>query len=282
MRSAGAAQEAASRWDIATPPDPGLLLGVQMAGFGDRSSDPLDLGVVPFPAVTVAVDLGEDLRMVDDAGRQERGSLVFGLGSRSVRASGSSVECLQIRLSPVVAHAVLDASSELDGTVVGLEAIWGREAGRIEDRLRAARSWEERFQIAGAAIARRLESGRRVDPEVAFAWEQLAEGGGQVRIDQLAAELGWSRKRLWSRFRAQVGLTPKRAAQLIRFDRAAHRLAAGQSPADVAAESGYADQSHLHRETVAFSGMSPTALAAAPWLAVDDVAWAERPSPTTR
>ena len=97
---------------------------------------------------------------------------------------------------------------------------------------------------------------------------------GQVRVERLAAETGWSRKRLWSRFRSQLGLTPKRTAQLIRFDHAAHRLAAGHSAALVAAESGYADQSHLHRDVVAFAGVTPRAVAAAPWLAVDHIAWA--------
>jgi len=97
---------------------------------------------------------------------------------------------------------------------------------------------------------------------------------GQVRVERLAAETGWSRKRLWSRFRSQLGLTPKRAAQLIRFDHAAHRLAAGHSAALVAAESGYADQSHLHRDVVAFAGVTPGAVAVAPWLAVDHIAWA--------
>ena len=55
----------------------------------------------------------------------------------------------------------------------------------------------------------------------------------------------WSRKRLLSRFRSQIGLNPKRALQLIRFDVAAHRLAAGHSPAAAAAAGGYVDQSHL-------------------------------------
>jgi hypothetical protein len=40
------------------------------------------------------------------------------------------------------------------------------------------------------------------------------------------------------------------------------------------AESGYADQSHLHRDVMAFAGLTPAAVAAAPFLAVDDVAWA--------
>ena len=41
----------------------------------------------------------------------------------------------------------------------------------------------------------------------------------------------------------------------------------------VAAGSGYADQSHLHRNVMAFAGMTPATVAVSPFLAVDDVAW---------
>ena len=279
MRSAESAHDAAAVWDIATPSRPGRLPGLSMAGFRARDAGLIDLGLVPFPAVTVAVDLGDDLLIVDEAsGREQRGSVVAGLAPGGVRARGRGLECLQMRLSPVVAHAVLGASPELGGTVVALEDLWGQDAIRIRERLCAAASWDDRFAIAEAALGRRLEAGRAVDPEVAFVWAQTETSQGQVRVDELAADVGWSRKRLWSRFRSQVGLTPKRAARLVRFDHAAHRLAAGDSAALVAAESGYADQSHLHRDAMAFAGMTPTAVAVAPWLAVDHIAWAA-PSP---
>jgi AraC-like DNA-binding protein len=275
MRPAEWARDAAAIWDIATPSRPGRLPGVSMAGFRDRATDPVDLRLVPYPAVTVAVDFGDELLVVDDvSGRQQRGNVVVGLAPGSLRARGRDIECLQIRLSPVVAHAVLGASPQLGGTVVGLDDLWGRDAARTQEQLCAAASWDDRFAIAEAALARRHEAGRAVDPEVAFAWGRLVTSRGRVRVDHLAAELGWSRKRLWSRFRSQIGLTPKRAAQLVRFDHAAHRLAAGHSAAQVAAESGYVDQSHLHRDVMAFAGVTPTAVAVAPWLAVDDVAWA--------
>ena len=245
-----------------------------MAGFRDQAKDLVDLEVVPYPAVTLVVDHGDGLLVDDASGQPMRGSVAAGLAPGSVRGRGREIECLQIRLSPVVAHTVLGASSELGGQVVALEDLWGREAARTEEQLRAAGSWGERFAIAEAGLIRRQVTGRAVDSEVAFAWGRMVTSRGRVRVEGLADEVGWSRKRLWSRFGSQMGLTPKRAAKLVRFDHAAHLLAAGHSPALVAAESGYADQSHLHRDVMAFAGVTPTGVAVAPWLAVDDVAWA--------
>lgn len=246
-----------------------------MAGFRARVPDLIELSVVPYPAVSLVIDLGDELLAVDDvSGRRQRGSIAAGLAPGPARVCGRDIECLQIRLSPTVAHAALGAAGDLGGTVVTLEDLWGREAERTREQLRNAVSWPERFAIAEAALGRRSEAGPAVDPEVSFAWKQMVTSCGQVRVEALAAETGWSRKRLWSRFGSQAGVTPKRAAQLIRFDQAAHRLAAGHSPALVAAETGYFDQSHLHRDAMTFAGVTPAAVAAAPWLAVDPIAWA--------
>ncbi|MFI6175592.1 helix-turn-helix domain-containing protein [Nonomuraea sp. NPDC051191] len=122
-------------------------------------------------------------------------------------------------------------------------------------------------------LGRRLGDHPRVDLQVARAWRRTLSTRGRVRVDGLPDEVGWSRKRLWSRFRSQLGITPGRAARLVRFHHAAHLLAAGHAASRVAAENGYVDQSHLHREVATFAGLTPTALAVAPWLAVDDVAW---------
>ncbi len=276
MRPAQPARDRAPRWEITTPSRPGLLPGVRMAGFRAHHADGFDLRLVPHPAVTVFIDFGDGLLTDEASGQSLAGSVAAGLAPGAVfRGRGRDVECLQVRVSPVVAHAVLGASSpEIGGTVVALDDLWGPDADRFRERLRAAASWDERFAITEAELARRQEAGREVDPEVEFAWGQMAAGRGRVRVERLAAEAGWSRKRLWSRFRSQIGLTPKRAAQLVRFDYAAHLLAAGHSAALTAADSGYADQSHLHHDAVALAGMTPTAVASAPWLAVDPVAWA--------
>jgi AraC-like DNA-binding protein len=277
-----------ARWDIAVP-DASPIAGVAMAGIIGRAGDPVDLQVIPYPAVTLFLDFGDALVVDDHSGGRVRGAGVLGLAPARIQARASNLECLQVRLSPTVARALLDASSELNGSVVGLEEVWGRDAVRLHEQLYEQRSWADRFAITQAAILRRVGRGHGVDPEVAYSWERILIARGQVRVERLAAEVGWSRKRLWSRFRSQIAITPKRAAQLIRFDHAAHRLVAGQPAAAVAADSGYADQSHLHRDTTALTGLTPTALANAQWLSIDEVAWSStrarpsgRPTPHRR
>ncbi|WP_410667547.1 helix-turn-helix domain-containing protein [Amycolatopsis sp. cmx-4-68] len=265
-------------WDVARPERPSRVPGVTMAGFRDRGRTPAGLRLIPPPAVTLALVFGGTLALADAGGRPRRGSVVAGLGfgaARVLRADG--FECLQVRLPPVVAFAVLGGSAaDAGGAVVALDELWGREAARLGERLSEASSWQERFTLADAVLVDRSEAGRTAEPEVAWAWRRIAGTRGRVRIEHLAAELGWSRKRLWSRFHAQLGLPPKRAARLVRFDHAVHRLAAGRDAARVAAETGYADQSHLHREVRAFTGVPPSVVAGEPFLAVDDVAWPAR------
>jgi AraC-like DNA-binding protein len=85
-----------------------------------------------------------------------------------------------------------------------------------------------------------------------------------VRIGALAAELGCSRKHLAAQFHDQIGLGPKTAARLLRFDAALALLRRGRGGADVAARCGFADQAHLVNEFRAFAGTTPAAFAREP------------------
>lgn len=273
MPSAPAPDWARSDVDIAVPRPADRVPGVRMAGFRQRVPVPWDVTMIAHPSVTLLVDLSAGEGAVYAAhGRERRGSVVAGLLPGELRAYGRArVEYLQIRLAPAVAAAVLGATTELTGAVVALEDIWGRDAVRAEDRLRATTSWDERFLIAAELLRR--PPARRVDAQVAYAWHRTFTSRGRLRVDGLAAEVGWGREHLWSRFRDQLGISPKRAARLVRFDHAAHLLAAGHRPASVASATGHTDQSHLNREVNAFAGLTPAAVATAPWLAVDDIAW---------
>ncbi|MGW4094217.1 helix-turn-helix domain-containing protein [Nocardia sp. NPDC004750] len=262
-------------WDIARPARPPALRGVDMAGFHVHGDGPDQVRVIPHPAITVIVEFGEcGFEVRDSTGRSHSGSLTLGLAGTALPVRVDAVECVQIRLEPVVARAILGFPlAELGGTIIGLDDIWGREAGWLRERLHETPSWPDRFALVDTALSARSRHDQRVDPEVAWAWRQIELSRGRFRVERLAAELGWSRQRLWSRFGTQIGLTPKRAAKLVRFDHAVHRLVQGHSPSRVAADTGYADQSHLHRDIREFTGVPPTAAATEPWLTIDDRAW---------
>ena len=280
MRPTAVEPVMAPMWEIARPARLSRTPGVSMVGFADRGLTPVGLRLIPHPGSTLALVFGSgSITVADATGQEQRGSLVAGLGFGAAQLlHAENFECLQVRLSPTVARAILGTSvTELAGSVVTLDDLWGAEASRIGEQLSNASSWEDRFALTNALLARRRDGGSPVDPEVRWAWRQIVVSRGQVRIDHLAVDLGWSRKRLWFRFQSQIGLPPKRAARLVRFDHAAHRLVAGHAAARVAADAGYADQSHLHRDVFEFSGATPAILAAEPFLAVDSVAW-----PTSR
>src|SRR3954447_13507907 len=77
----------------------------------------------------------------------------FGSGGVA-RARVRSVECVQVRLPPVVARAVLGVSpADLEGTVVALDDLWGADVARIQEQLGEVSSWEDRFTLTDALLA---------------------------------------------------------------------------------------------------------------------------------
>ena len=86
------------------------------------------------------------------------------------------------------------------------------------------------------------------------------------RVGELSRDLGLSERQLLRRFDDSVGYGPKTLDRVLRFQRFRARvrsLAAGQDElARVALDLGYADQSHLNRECVRLSGLTPTRLVA--------------------
>ena len=191
-------------------------------------------------------------------------ALVAGLhAGPAVIAQGAPQTGLELRLTWRGARALLGVpAGELAGDTVALGALLGSRTAELLERLAAAGSWPARFALLDAELAR-LAAARRdpgaVVPEVGYAWDRLLETGGLLRIADLAAETGWSRRHLAGRFRAETGLSPKAAARVIRFERACDRLRATPDPlASVAADCGYVDQAHLSRDFRDLAGQTAT------------------------
>ena len=157
-------------------------------------------------------------------------------------------------------------AAELSGICVSLDEVVGAVGERLSSRLEEASAWTQRFALLDEELLA-LAGRRRIGeprPEVVAAWDQIVATGGTVEVGALAADLGWSRRHLGERFRAELGLTPKVAARVVRFERARRLLLRPERPAlaDVANLTGYFDQAHLNRDFRDLAGCSPTT-----WLA---------------
>jgi AraC-like DNA-binding protein len=190
-------------------------------------------------------------------------AFVMGVHSEHLILDGACAPAyLQVFLRPLGAYTLLGVPmAELRGQAVDLADVLGVPGRTLAERLRAEPTWRGRAAVLDGLLMRRLEAGPRPAPEVRQAWRRLVATGGAVPIGRLAAEVGWSHKHLITRFGQQVGLTPKTAARLIRFDRVLRAL---DEPCPrgwdrIAADAGYADQSHLVREFHTFTGRTPTA-----------------------
>ena len=133
-------------------------------------------------------------------------------------------------------------------SLAGLPSTWvswpAATGGGWVTRSASCRTWTERFAALDDFLLHRIGNGPAPAPEVRWAWRRLVSSDGAVPIGLLARQAGWSHKHLITKFRQQVGLTPKTAARLLRFEHAWRQLGGGE-PAHwdrLAADGGYADQ----------------------------------------
>jgi AraC-like DNA-binding protein len=239
-------------------------------GFRETTGAPVRRREGPGIDVIVLLSFGCGWRIGDatdpDRAPARATSFVAGLHETAVLTQNDGRSYgMQISLTPPGAYALLGVPMrELAGRIVALDDLSGRDAARLPERLAEIGGWEERFQLLDATLASWADRARRPSPGVVWAWTQLRRTHGRVRIGALADELGWSRKRLAARFGEEVGLHPKAAARLIRFERAKELLEGDGTPglAALALECGYYDQAHLTNEVRRITGTTPAAFGA--------------------
>lgn len=225
---------------------------------------------MPSPDLTFVLPLDEPLDVrwsgVPDS-RSTTWASVSGLHVRPAAIHhGGRQRGVQLALTPAGARAIFGVpAAALAGQLLDLGDV-DPALTDLPSRLADATSWPSRLAILDHSLRRALARHQAPAPraEVGRALALLTRGG---RVADVAADVGYSRRRLGTLVRDEVGVSPKEFQRLARFH-AGHRLlraaalAGEPSVAAVAAEAGYADQAHLAREWARLAGCSPTA-----WLA---------------
>jgi AraC-like DNA-binding protein len=157
-----------------------------------------------------------------------------------------------------------------------VQAVTGCPAGKLRDRAEACAvinpeldrallyPLEDSKCFADAVIAYEQVLGmlirQQIDSKVAAAAHFIDNTGGRAKIEEVALAVGLSERQLQRRFNQAVGLTPKQFARVRRLRSTTVAMLGTELTdwAGLAAEAGYADQSHLTHEFNALTGHLPT------------------------
>jgi AraC-like DNA-binding protein len=155
------------------------------------------------------------------------------------------------------------SATELRDQDVAVDDLWGRPGARLAEQAADGTEARARLQRLVDGLVGRLDAAGDIDRLVMRFVGLLTERPGSP-LPGLAGELALSERQLRRRVEDAVGYSPRTLARILRFQRfltAARGTNDGRRDlARLAAETGYADQAHLTRETHRLAGLPPAAL----------------------
>jgi len=192
----------------------------------------------------------------------------IGVGSmtRPLVITGDRVRLyIGVRFSPGSAFAAfgIPAAELTDDNVE-----YARLAGDAEsdlDALSAESTNDDRLVAVVRLIQRRLADRPVVPAAVRAAVRRVATAHGNLRVADLASEIGITRQQLARQFATHVGVTPKTFARVMRAQTALARADAARAAyprivdwSGIAYELGYYDQPHFIDDFKALTGLTPS------------------------
>src|SRR4051812_23732351 len=187
------------------PPHPALRRDIRtLTGWYERTDAPLRRSELPGGRVVLVVSFGP--RMAVDG--HTFTSFAAGLYDAPALTEHAGLgHGIQSYMTPLGARRFFGMPmGEIAGQTVELEDLIGPGARELAERLAAAPDWPTRIDLFERAIARRVLAAPPVAPELEWAWQRLEATDGAMPIGELAAELGWSRRHLAVRCRAELGM----------------------------------------------------------------------------
>lgn len=236
------------------------LVGVEVTGRG-----PIDFRVAPHDSWTLTVQFGRSAHAVEEkGGRLGMNTRLYGV-RRWTGAFQGAGECLTLfaLLTPLGVVELLQ-SRPMEGVPVLRASV----AALLDEQLTAALEdrvgTSEGLVAKTSALARWLEERAELNRERdrgALRAARAAQVLGvtpALALEQLARQTNVSRRQLERDFARWLGTSPGHWAQVARTQSLSRLARAGGRLADMAAQLGFADQSHMCNAVKQLTGLSPT------------------------
>lgn len=129
----------------------------------------------------------------------------------------------------------------------------------IMERLINEQDFRGRIKLFKEEIGNNIFACNDLPAIIDYSLNKIYSTKGNVNMNQLAVETGYSTRYLRKQFDAHVGMPPKLFSQIVRFQNSLHMLLNKKffTVWDVINENGYYDQSHLINEFKKFGYLTP-------------------------
>ena len=193
------------------------------------------------------------------------GASVVGPMTKAIVVQGPQPRLLiGVRFAPGFAFAALGVpASELEDQRIAYDLVYHDAAEDIEAMAETATD-AERVTVIFEVVRRRLARGSAVPHYVRAALRRIAAAEGNIRVADLAKEIGVTRQQLARQFAIHVGQTTKMFARVIRTQAAVARADAARAAyprpvnwSAIAQDLGYYDQPHFIDEFKSLTGLKP-------------------------
>jgi AraC-like DNA-binding protein len=247
-------------------PSPALAGFVDFFGYWQRDAATVHRSrALPRGAATIVIDVSAAARVdfFESDGHTRiavPSAFIAGPGDSSYVTQVSAAQTvLTVHFKPAAGLPFLGAAlGGLQNVCAGLSDIWGRDADVLVERLIAAPSAAARIAVMERFLLSHADLSLRAHPGVSAVLDAV-ERHPSLRVAEAGRIAGLSPKRLITRFRAEVGQSPKSYVRVRRLQAALRALDTGVlHGSTVAAELGYFDQSHFVREFRGFTAMTPS------------------------
>lgn len=218
--------------------------------------------IVPDGCVEIVFNLGDRFVNAETGEPQPRALLAGQMTGPVTALPTGSVDLIGVRFHTGRAGAALRMPMwRLQNQLIAASDVVRRSAATADDL--ANMPSDRRLTFLYQELARWLGPvDRHALAQVDHALQLIAESRGRRAIDDVASDVGKTRRHVERQFREHVGLSAKQLSRITRIHAVLEMLRRHpeMSGAEIAAAAAYSDQAHLIRECRQLTGQTPTTL----------------------
>lgn len=213
----------------------------------------------------IVVPLAEQMLITTDDcpfGEQLPSMFIYGQmsGYRDLQIEGK-LALLVVVLKPFALNLLfgMNATELNDGIFLPADLI-GTEAIPFERKMAKSKSLREVIDTIGGFLLERFQKSRGLNEDLIRSLELINEYEGVIRMDDLLKKTQINERRLERLFLQQVGISPKKMMNVIRFQhflKIFRELSTYSNLTTAVYQAGYYDQSHLNNYFKSLTGITP-------------------------